>query len=156
MTGALSIKLPMTHSFSLVLVCVLYDTTFTSMRILQVLHVRVVPKVQHYLLDIYYFVHILKQVCFGSTRYGCIQLWHLCFGPGGSLFSYYYCCCCGPFHNIVETHEECCARRESNESLRCMIEKPCKGIGCNCKAWSSVRMWDGVAFSDGVSLPEHK
>ena len=58
--------------------CVLYDKTFTSIRILQVLHVRVFPKVQCYLLDVYYFVHILEQVCFSSTRYGCIQLWHLC------------------------------------------------------------------------------
>lgn len=68
----------MTHSFSLVLVRVLYDKTFTSIRILQVLHVRVVPKAQPYLLEIYYFVRILEQVCFSSTRYGCIQLWHLC------------------------------------------------------------------------------
>jgi hypothetical protein len=52
--------------------------TFTSIRILQILHVRVVPKVQRYLLDIYYFVHILEQVRFSSTRYACIQLWHLC------------------------------------------------------------------------------
>ena len=68
----------MTHYFSLVLVCVLYDKTFTSIRILQVLHVRVVPKVQRYLLDIYYFVHILEQVRFSSARYACIQLWYLC------------------------------------------------------------------------------
>ena len=57
----------------------------------------------------------------------------LCLGPGGYLFSF-YCCCCGPFNSFIEIHEECCARRESNETLRCRLEKLCKGIGCNCKA----------------------
>jgi hypothetical protein len=58
----------------------------------------------------------------------------LCLGPGGCLFSFYCCCNCGTFHSYVEIHKECCARRESNESLTCMLEKPCKGIGCNCRA----------------------